>query len=209
MLSNRPWETGMVPLARFSSLFLFSISPGRTTVGPLFLTWSTISATLALYFSRGMRRAGLMTITVFAQLFPAHFLPVPTLALTGPPGMAPLHSAWVRSSTIRLRPAPLYPPNARKAPCSATEGSLVGLPSPSTATPGGSSFPAALALITPKRVVAAVAMSRIRGPLEGPGTAKHIGFVPNTACLPPTGATISGEPAMTRAMKSFSATLWA
>lgn len=55
-------------------------------------------------------------------------------------------------------------------------------------------------LMTPKRVVAAVAMSSTRGPSLGPGMAKHIALVPKIACLPPTGATISGEPAMTKAM---------
>ena len=84
-------------------------------------------------------------------------------------------------------------PTGTMVPCSAASGSVVGLPSASSAQPSGIGSP-----LLPRRQDVAARHLRERQVDDerrpaGSGQAKAIGLVPNTARAPPQGAMAAGE----------------
>ncbi|MCY1176138.1 hypothetical protein D9M73_163990 [compost metagenome] len=77
-------------------------------------------------------------------------------------------------------------------PAIAAAASVVGLPSLSTAQPGGIAWPAVAARRILPIAVALIAMSSSSGSPLAVGTAIAIGLLPTTASAPP-GAGISGR----------------
>ena len=83
------------------------------------------------------------------------------------------------SSNTRLIPDPFGPPTGSGTAASA--GSVVGSPSRVTATPGGSSFPAALSWAIRPSAITAVAMSSSTVSCRPAGTATDSGLVATAA----------------------------
>ena len=96
------------------------------------------------------------------------------------------------SSSIMVEIAePLWPPKGSSAPSSAAAGDVVGAPAESIAHPSGRGVPARLCSSTSPRAATLVAKSNTYGSPPGRGQPKANGFVPNSASVPPAGATVA------------------
>ena len=136
-----------------------------------------------------------MATTRLPQFFAA------ILSVTAAPTKGP-----ARSSTMSAKLEDLYPPSkpTMAPPSIAALGSSVILPAESMATPCGIFFPAVLASNSPKNEYALVAMSRTTG-FPAVGMPTPMGLVPKMGWIAPFGATNSGLPANTIAMRPSSA----
>mmetsp|Transcript_21750 Transcript_21750/g.44023 ORF Transcript_21750/g.44023 Transcript_21750/m.44023 type:complete len:221 (-) Transcript_21750:539-1201(-) len=182
---------GRVPASLLSSAVLADLSPGIRTSAPDDLTASRIDSALSgkLSTSPSGRTATKVCPHDLASLL------LPHIPRTADPLSAP-----ARISTQSERPAPLCPPKVAIAPpSSASEASVVHAPSLPYATFAGSGSPLALALRTPNRATADVAMSKVKGwegvpsGPSGSGTPTARGLVPKTGRPPGAAATNSGE----------------
>ena len=94
---------------------------------------------------------------------------------------------------MKARPNPFGPPKGSSAPARPFSGSVVGLPSTSTAQPRGMDSPRVRAPMILPCAASLVAMSRCGPTPLVIGTATEMGLVPSTG-RPPKGAHIHGSP---------------
>mmetsp|Transcript_56615 Transcript_56615/g.130039 ORF Transcript_56615/g.130039 Transcript_56615/m.130039 type:complete len:242 (-) Transcript_56615:824-1549(-) len=188
---------GSFPVFFRSIAILAEFSPGRRMDSPESLTALRMDATFRSKSSTSALGSMAMSVCPhdFAAFFDSHW-----------PSTAPPLSAPASNSTESARPAPLCPPNVAMAPPSSTSlASVVNSPSLPKATPRGKSSPLALAVSTPKRAMAEVAMSKVSGGADARGKPSAIGLVPKTALPPAPAATNSGELASAMPMSPLSA----
>mmetsp|Transcript_32866 Transcript_32866/g.69175 ORF Transcript_32866/g.69175 Transcript_32866/m.69175 type:complete len:243 (-) Transcript_32866:183-911(-) len=103
-------------------------------------------------------------------------------------------SADPSSSTANASAAPLCPPNGSCVPLSPAAASTVGMPSTSSAAPGGRASPSRAASSISPREMREVAMSITTGGRPSVrGHAKASGLVPKTRDLPPVVVRNGGE----------------
>src|SRR6185312_5964877 len=106
-------------------------------------------------------------------------------------------------STMKASAAPLASAMGTMVPASALAGSVVGLPSTSSAQPCGIASPRCLAAMMLPRATFDTERSTTTGGRPVSGAAKAMGLVPKAALPPPQGAMalgmVAGDAAMVRA----------
>ena len=109
------------------------------------------------------------------------------------PIAAPVSAAQI-SSNISASIAPFAPPIGNRLPRSiASFGSVVGLPSASSAQPSGMRSPLRIAIMMRPRTTVVRARSMTSGSLPLRGNTAATGLVPNSAFLPPQAGIAAGE----------------